>query len=75
MTIYTVVNDYLADVTPQIKPPADPLGMYVDEMAHFVDCALNGTPCTATAEDGLVVMQILDAIYESARTGHEVVIE
>ena len=27
------------------------------------------------AEDGIVVMKILDAIYESARTGHEVVID
>ena len=45
------------------------------EMAHFVDCIANGTPCRATAEDGIIVMKILDAIYESGRTGHEAIID
>ena len=44
------------------------------EMAHFVDCIINGTECKAKAEDGIIVMKILDAIYESARTGHEVIL-
>lgn len=74
MKIYTEVNDYLADITPQIKNFKNGADMFVAEMAHFVDCALNGTPCRASAEDGLEVMKILDAIYESARTGHEVII-
>ena len=43
-------------------------------MAHFVDCIANGTECRAKAEDGIVVMKILDAIYESARTGYEVIL-
>ena len=75
MKIYTEVNDYLADITPQIKNFKNGADMFVAEMAHFVDCALNGTPCRASAEDGLEVMKILDAIYESAATGHEVVIK
>jgi predicted dehydrogenase len=33
-----------------------------------------GTPCRAPAGDGVVIMRILDAVYESARTGHEVVL-
>ena len=33
---------------------------------HFVDCILSGKPHTATGEEGLTVMQILDAIYRSA---------
>ena len=49
--------------------------MFVAEMGHFVDCALHGTECRAKAEDGVVVMKILGAIYESARTGHEVLIK
>ena len=72
MKIYTVVNDFLADVTPDMTNLKDVKGCFDAEMEHFVDCILNGTPCRATAEDGLVVMKILDAIYESARTGHEV---
>ena len=50
-------------------------GLFVQEIDHFVDCILNGTPCIAPAEDGVVVMKILDAIYESAKTGHEVIIK
>ena len=48
--------------------------MFQNEMAHFVDCALNGTPCNASAEDGITVMKILEAIYQSAKTGHEVIL-
>lgn len=74
LKIYTVVNNYLADVSPSMENYVYSQEMYTAEMAHFVDCALNGTECIAGAEDGLEVMKILDAIYESARTGHEVVI-
>jgi predicted dehydrogenase len=41
------------------------------EIAHFVDCVKNGTPCHAPAEDGVMLMRMIDAIYESARTGKE----
>jgi len=40
-----------------------------NEIYHFVDSVKNGTPCRATAEDGITLMKILDAFYESARTG------
>lgn len=35
----------------------------------FADCVARGIPHPATGEEGLAVMQILDAVYESARTG------
>ena len=38
-------------------------------------CIANGTKCIAPAEDGIMIMKILDAIYESARVGHEVAID
>ncbi len=44
------------------------------EISHFIDCIINGTPCRAPARDGVVLMQMIDAIYESARTGKEVII-
>lgn len=72
--IYTVVNDYLADIIPSMQYLKENKDMFTAEMAHFTDCALNGTPCIATAEDGVTVMKILDAIYESTRTGHEVLL-
>jgi hypothetical protein len=36
---------------------------------------MNNVPCRAPAEDGVWLMRILDAVYESAKTGHEVVIK
>ncbi len=75
LKIYTEVNDFLADISPNVNNYIDSREMFEAEMAHFVDCALNGTVCNASAEDGLEVMKILDAIYESAATGHEVVIK
>ena len=72
--LYTTVNDYMADIdvkTANLKSGQD---MFVAEMAHFIDCVKNGTECRAKAEDGIAVMKILDAIYESARTGHEVIL-
>jgi predicted dehydrogenase len=44
-------------------------------MQHFVDSIVNEVPHTATGEEGLLVMEILDAIYESAGTGEPVYIE
>lgn len=47
---------------------------FARETRHFADCILEGVPCQSPAEDGVEIMRILDAIYESARTGHEVVL-
>ena len=38
-------------------------------MVHLVDCILNDKPHIATGEEGLLVMQLLDAIYQSAAEG------
>jgi len=46
-----------------------------DEIAAFIDSVKNGTPCKAPAEDGVALMKMIDAIYESARTGCEAKIE
>ncbi|NQU38987.1 MAG: Gfo/Idh/MocA family oxidoreductase [Lentisphaerae bacterium] len=40
--------------------------------AHFVDALVNDTPHIATGEEGLIVMELLDAIYESSRSGQPV---
>ena len=72
--IYGEYNNFLADIDVKTENYKESQDMFVAEMAHFVDCVKNGTPCRAKAEDGIVVMKILDAIYESARTGHEVIL-
>jgi predicted dehydrogenase len=44
-------------------------------MYHFIDCIVNNTPHTATAEEGVIVMELLDAIYASAASGKPVKIK
>ncbi len=41
-------------------------------MEHFVDCILNDKPHIASVREGVVVMELLDAIYESAEKGEPV---
>lgn len=43
-------------------------------MQHFIDCLVGDVPHIATGEEGLLVMEILDAIYESAGKGEPVCI-
>lgn len=73
--LYTTTNGFLSDINLHTENYKEHRDMFVAEMGHFVDCALHGTECRAKAEDGVVVMKILGAIYESARTGHEVLIK
>jgi len=72
--IYGEYNDFLADIDIKTANLKDGRDLFQEEMKHFVDCVKNGTECRAKAEDGIEVMKILDAIYESARTGHEVIL-
>ena len=75
LKIYTDINGYLANVELTAPTALSFEGLFENEINHFVDCVMNGTPCRAPAEDGITLMRILDGIYESARTGHEVIIE
>jgi len=45
---------------------------FPQEMAHFVDCALNDKQPLVTGEDGRAVLEVIFAAYESARTGAKV---
>ena len=42
---------------------------------HQKNCRRLRIPCRNPAEDGVALMKILDAVYESAATGHEVIIK
>ncbi len=47
----------------KLRPPFPPVS---SAMVHFVDCILNDKPHLADGREGLLVMQILDALYRSA---------
>ena len=48
------------------QPPA------LNMMEHFAECLESGAEPLVTAEDGLHVMEVIDACYESIRTGQAV---
>ncbi|MBP3389288.1 MAG: gfo/Idh/MocA family oxidoreductase, partial [Clostridia bacterium] len=74
LTLYTQQNDYLTNVTLDASTSLSFDGLFENEVGHFVQCITDGIPCRNPGEDGVALMKILDAVYESARTGHEVVI-
>ena len=47
-------------------------GLFEREIKGFVDAVNGDAPCIAPAEDGVELMRIIDAIYESAKTGKSV---
>lgn len=75
LAFYTEENKYLTNVE-----FADPSGFgfgnaFECELSHYVKCIRTGEECRNPAEDGVELMRILRAIYESAETGHEVIIK
>jgi predicted dehydrogenase len=69
------INGRFVDVKPHGDSALSFTGLFESEIEHFVDCVVNKTPCRATAEDGVMVMKIIDAIYESAKLKKEVTID
>lgn len=72
--LYSEDNGYMTNTSLCAKTSLDFSIIFQNEIDHFVDCIENGTKCIAPAEDGVEMMRILDAIYESAKTGHEVIL-
>ncbi len=50
----------------KLHPPFPPV---TTPMYHFIDSIMNDKPHIATGEEGLLVMEILDALYTSAADG------
>ena len=46
--------------------------MFCDEIRGFVEAATGKAPCKAPAEDGYILMKIIDAVYRSAEIGSSV---
>ncbi|MCX7918730.1 MAG: Gfo/Idh/MocA family oxidoreductase [bacterium] len=57
-----------------VKPACPKVDGFAAETTHFIDCIVNDREPIATGEQGLAVMQILDAIYQSAKTGKQICI-
>ncbi len=60
------------NVTETIDAKFNRLPVSEDRMVHFVDCVVNGAEPLVKPEESFKVQKILDALYESGRTGREV---
>lgn len=72
-TVYNMTDGYLATQTLDITDKANP---FYDEILHFADCVRRGDRNTRYNIDQAITMQkMLNAIYESAEAGKEVIIK
>jgi len=63
-------NNYLSSESIHISSEEDYLdNLFSGEMAHFRDVVLKGESCRSPSDDGVALMEIIDAIYESAEKG------
>jgi predicted dehydrogenase len=75
LLVFTEQHDTIVNVTPQIDSSTFEMEAgFQNEIDGFVSAVRNGTPSAVPAAHGLEMTRILTAIYESAATGHEVVI-
>jgi len=65
---YTEQAGHLVDVKLHFKAAPN----HTQTMAHFVECVQGNRQPLATAQQGRTIQSILDAIYESGKTGKEV---
>jgi predicted dehydrogenase len=71
LTIYTERQGVVCDIKPEVKRGNG----FEGETAHFVECIMKKKQPIANAEQGIQLMQMLDAVYKSSETGKEVVIK
>ena len=74
--LYESRQNYLVNVRPVIEESFNDFQhMFDEEIEHFIHCITDNIPCLSPAHDGVELMKIIDAIYESARLGHEVMVD
>jgi len=73
LQLITEKFDTILNATPQVDQLSfDFRGAFQDEINHFIASTLGQVETLSPVEDGVEMMKILCAIYESARTGKEI---
>ncbi len=67
--IFKDQNGYMFNSTPSFTGKWD---CFEHKMRHFVEVCRDGKPNQATGEQGLMIQQMLDGVYQSAEAGKEV---
>ncbi len=71
LKIYAESGGQPIDILPGVKNTS---GWGENETRHFIDCIRTGKAPLSPPEDGVKMMQIIDAIYASSESGREVVV-
>ncbi|WP_319003545.1 Gfo/Idh/MocA family protein [Bacillus shivajii] len=66
LNIYQEKHNTLLDVSPAYLPDESP---HTNLITNFVDCCVNETEPSSTAEQGVILQQIIEALYRSANEG------
>jgi predicted dehydrogenase len=71
------INDQLINVTPERIGSLEDIykRSYYNELRHFIDAVSGLYPLSSTAKDAYERMNIVDAIYKSAKQGKEVLVK
>src|SRR5699024_2999758 len=73
LALVTEKHNTILNVTPQVDHLGFNFGKaFANEIDHFIECCTAGKKTIAPVEDGVQVMKMLQAIYESAHTGKEI---
>lgn len=73
LRLHKEMHGNLMNVTPAVESDRNTYKeSYEREMEHFLRCITHGEKPLASAEDGLALMRVIDAIYESADARREV---
>ena len=73
--IYGIDNNMFTLTKPDISSSSNSFkDIFQREIDHFIECIQGVCECRCPATDGLAIMEILDAIYMSAKEKREVII-
>ena len=76
LKLFTNRWNTVTDTTfPHLKEGLDIEEMFYREFKHFRDCVVDGVPCRCPSSDGIDLMRVIDAIYASAQSGREVLLD
>lgn len=69
LKMYQEKHNTLIDLTPAYPPKVN---VHNREVRHFIECCLGQSDPLSTPHQGVIIQQIIDAIYKSAETGQAI---
>ena len=72
LKVFTERHGQLCDLQPKLGKGDHWAGAHGAHLKHFVDVVLRGVKPINTPADGVHMIKILSAMYQSAETGHEI---